>query len=82
MNGYRQCQSKFQHQMFGELQCEGIEGHDCAHYCGETWWPNKRGLPFYRPHTVIEGVGCVIVTGWLLIAGLVGGAIVWLVLRR
>lgn len=27
------------------LRCEAELGHDCVHYSGDLWWPNKNGLP-------------------------------------
>jgi len=39
------CKAKI-HTREGTLQCEGLDGHQSAHFSGDHWWPNKHGLPW------------------------------------
>lgn len=39
------CKATFTTRSGAVLQCENNSGHDSVHFCGDIWWPNKRGLP-------------------------------------
>jgi hypothetical protein len=39
------CKATFMQRDGKTVRCEHVIGHDSAHYSGDIWWPNKRGLP-------------------------------------
>jgi hypothetical protein len=59
------------------LTCEDKQGHTSAHYNGDVWWPNRRGLPdMSKPNN------SYMVVGWLVAGVVLTVIIVWLVLLR
>lgn len=59
------------------LFCEDYEGHKSAHYCGDQWWPNPRGLPIPQPRPRFIR-GCSVIIAGLLAAVAVAAVIYWM----
>jgi hypothetical protein len=62
--------------ILGEVKrCEGIRGHNSAHFCEHEWWANENGLPgMVTPRT--STTIAVLMVG--IVAALMGLAIYFL----
>lgn len=77
MSEMKQC--KATHVNRGEvIRCEGLEGHASAHFDGDAWWPNEKGLP------VITGVSNRALTwfAFVVVFGVLAAAVIFWVLWR
>jgi hypothetical protein len=60
------------------IRCEGLAGHDSAHFGEGKWWPNEKGMPIVAGVTnrTLTWFACLVVFGTIAAA-----IILWLALR-